>query len=99
MVTNGAVKYQILLLAFSLKQDMTEQQQLCSDSDDLLWLLLQFFAIFAFSTCGSYSGMFRISVECKNRTESDLSIEVEFEYPFRSVRHRSPGHTHLATHT
>uniref|UniRef100_A0A8C7N227 Synaptophysin n=1 Tax=Oncorhynchus kisutch TaxID=8019 RepID=A0A8C7N227_ONCKI len=41
------------------------------------------FAIFAFSTCGSYSGMFKMSVECKNRTESDLSIGVEFEYPFR----------------
>lgn len=27
--------------------------------------------------------MFRLSVECKNRTESDLNIEVEFEYPFR----------------
>ncbi|XP_028308002.1 synaptophysin-like [Gouania willdenowi] len=42
-----------------------------------------FFSILAFSTCGSYSGMFRMAVECKNRTESDLSIEVEFEYPFR----------------
>ncbi|XP_054457721.1 synaptophysin-like, partial [Anoplopoma fimbria] len=42
-----------------------------------------FFAIFAFSTCGSYSGMFRMSVDCKNRTDSDLNIEVEFEYPFR----------------
>ncbi|XP_064161901.1 synaptophysin-like [Anguilla rostrata] len=41
------------------------------------------FAIFAFATCGSYSGMLKMSVECKNRTESDLSIEVEFEYPFR----------------
>lgn len=28
-----------------------------------------------------------MSVECKNRTDSDLSIEVEFEYPFRSVQH------------
>uniref|UniRef100_A0A3P8WM16 Synaptophysin n=2 Tax=Cynoglossus semilaevis TaxID=244447 RepID=A0A3P8WM16_CYNSE len=46
-------------------------------------ILQWFFAIFAFSTCGSYSGMFRMSVECKNRTDSDLSIEVEFEYPFR----------------
>uniref|UniRef100_A0A674PBX7 Synaptophysin n=1 Tax=Takifugu rubripes TaxID=31033 RepID=A0A674PBX7_TAKRU len=46
-------------------------------------VLQWFFAIFAFSTCGSYSGVFRMSVECKNRTESDLSIEVEFEYPFR----------------
>uniref|UniRef100_A0A671XGH7 Uncharacterized protein n=1 Tax=Sparus aurata TaxID=8175 RepID=A0A671XGH7_SPAAU len=50
----------------------------------LLLFLLQFFAIFAFSTCGSYSGMFRMAVECKNRTLSDLSIEVEFEYPFRT---------------
>ncbi|XP_045065319.1 synaptophysin [Coregonus clupeaformis] len=41
------------------------------------------FAIFAFSTCGSYSGMFKMSVESKNRSESDLSIEVTFEYPFR----------------
>ncbi|KAM9785714.1 synaptophysin-like [Neosynchiropus ocellatus] len=41
------------------------------------------FAIFAFSTCGSYSGMFKMSVECKNRSESNLGIEVEFEYPFR----------------
>ncbi|XP_061591687.1 synaptophysin a isoform X2 [Cololabis saira] len=46
-------------------------------------VLQWFFAIFAFSTCGSYSGMFRIAVECKNRTESDLSIDVDFEYPFR----------------
>ncbi|XP_035014132.1 synaptophysin [Hippoglossus stenolepis] len=46
-------------------------------------ILQWFFAIFAFSTCGSYSGMFRMAVECKNRTESNLSIEVEFEYPFR----------------
>ncbi|TNN39749.1 Synaptophysin [Liparis tanakae] len=45
----------------------------------LQWL----FSIFAFSTCGSYSGMFRMAVECKNRTESDLSIQVDFEYPFR----------------
>lgn len=31
-----------------------------------------------------------MAVECKNRTESDLSIEVEFEYPFRSVKHQQP---------
>uniref|UniRef100_A0A674NUP0 Synaptophysin n=1 Tax=Takifugu rubripes TaxID=31033 RepID=A0A674NUP0_TAKRU len=60
-----------------------------SPSSPLLFLHLpQFFAIFAFSTCGSYSGVFRMSVECKNRTESDLSIEVEFEYPFRSALHQ-----------
>ncbi|MEQ2181090.1 hypothetical protein GOODEAATRI_007834 [Goodea atripinnis] len=27
--------------------------------------------------------MFKMSVECKNRSDSDLGIEVEFEYPFR----------------
>ncbi|XP_038154377.1 synaptophysin-like [Cyprinodon tularosa] len=42
-----------------------------------------FFAIFAFSTCGSYSGMFKVSVDCKNLTESNLGVKVEFEYPFR----------------
>ncbi|KAG9340305.1 hypothetical protein JZ751_021752 [Albula glossodonta] len=41
------------------------------------------FAIFAFATCGSYSGMFMMSVECKNRSDSNLKIEVAFEYPFR----------------
>ncbi|XP_028265487.1 synaptophysin-like [Parambassis ranga] len=46
-------------------------------------VLQWFFAIFAFSTCGSYSGLFRMVVECKDRTNSDLNIGVEFEYPFR----------------
>ncbi|KAG6920627.1 synaptophysin, partial [Chelydra serpentina] len=41
------------------------------------------FAIFAFATCGTYSGEFRLSVECVNKSESDLNIEVEFGYPFR----------------
>uniref|UniRef100_V9L8T1 Synaptophysin n=1 Tax=Callorhinchus milii TaxID=7868 RepID=V9L8T1_CALMI len=41
------------------------------------------FAIFAFATCGSYSGEFRLSVDCANKTESDLHIWVKFEYPFR----------------
>ncbi|XP_063063856.1 synaptophysin-like [Engraulis encrasicolus] len=41
------------------------------------------FSIFAFGTCGGYSGKFELSVECKNRSESDLAIEVEFGYPFR----------------
>lgn len=54
------------------------------------FFLPQFFAIFAFSTCGSYSGMFKIAVECKNRTQSDLKIEVEFEYPFRSEHAQTP---------
>ncbi|XP_066470375.1 synaptophysin isoform X1 [Tiliqua scincoides] len=46
-------------------------------------LLQWFFSIFAFATCGSYSGEFRLSVKCANKSESDLSIEVEFSYPFR----------------
>ncbi|XP_012675521.1 synaptophysin b [Clupea harengus] len=41
------------------------------------------FSIFAFATCGGYSGKFELSVECKNRSESDLALEVEFGYPFR----------------
>ncbi|RXM35869.1 Voltage-dependent L-type calcium channel subunit alpha-1F [Acipenser ruthenus] len=32
----------------------------------------------------TYSGEFRLSVDCKNKTESDLNIEVEFDYPFSS---------------
>ncbi|XP_067880492.1 synaptophysin a [Heterodontus francisci] len=46
-------------------------------------LLEWIFAIFAFATCGSYSGEFHLSVECVNRSESDLNIKVQFEYPFR----------------
>ncbi|XP_070311857.1 synaptoporin isoform X3 [Odocoileus virginianus] len=41
------------------------------------------FAIFAFATCGGYSGGLRLSVDCANKTESDLSIDVAFAYPFR----------------
>uniref|UniRef100_A0A8D2J9J6 Synaptophysin n=1 Tax=Varanus komodoensis TaxID=61221 RepID=A0A8D2J9J6_VARKO len=42
-----------------------------------------FFSIFAFATCGSYSGEFSLSVDCPNKNESDLNIEVQFSYPFR----------------
>ncbi|XP_043834509.1 synaptoporin isoform X1 [Dromiciops gliroides] len=45
----------------------------------LEWL----FAIFAFATCGGYSGALRLSVDCANKTESDLSIDIDFAYPFR----------------
>uniref|UniRef100_A0A4W2IPJ6 Synaptoporin n=1 Tax=Bos indicus x Bos taurus TaxID=30522 RepID=A0A4W2IPJ6_BOBOX len=45
------------------------------------WPML--FAIFAFATCGGYSGGLRLSVDCANKTESDLSIDVAFAYPFR----------------
>ncbi|XP_032067533.1 synaptophysin [Thamnophis elegans] len=46
-------------------------------------LLEWFFSIFAFATCGSYSGKFRLSVDCPKKNESKLNIEVEFAYPFR----------------
>ncbi|XP_075794602.1 synaptoporin isoform X2 [Pelodiscus sinensis] len=45
----------------------------------LEWL----FAIFAFATCGGYSGGLRLSVDCANKSESDLSIDIAFAYPFR----------------
>nr|XP_033777965.1 synaptophysin isoform X2 [Geotrypetes seraphini] len=41
------------------------------------------FSIFAFATCGSYSGEFRLSVECANKSLSNLNIDVDFSYPFR----------------
>ncbi|XP_023664452.1 synaptoporin-like [Paramormyrops kingsleyae] len=41
------------------------------------------FAIFAFATCGGYTGQLRVSVDCINRTESDRHITVNFTYPFR----------------
>ncbi|KAG8447824.1 hypothetical protein GDO86_015070 [Hymenochirus boettgeri] len=45
----------------------------------LEWL----FSIFAFATCGSYSGQFSLSIDCKNKNESKPNIKVDFEYPFR----------------
>ncbi|NP_001072689.1 synaptoporin precursor [Xenopus tropicalis] len=41
------------------------------------------FAIFAFATCGGYSGELRVSVDCPNKTQSDLSIDIAIAYPFR----------------
>ncbi|XP_009934935.1 synaptoporin isoform X2 [Opisthocomus hoazin] len=41
------------------------------------------FAIFAFATCGGYSGGLRLSVDCANKSESDLNIDIAFAYPFR----------------
>lgn len=46
-------------------------------------LFSQLFAIFAFATCGGYSGGLRLSVDCVNKTDSDLSIDIAFAYPFR----------------
>ncbi|KAM6981166.1 synaptoporin isoform 2-T2 [Aplochiton taeniatus] len=41
------------------------------------------FAIFAFATCGGYSGQLRVSVDCIEKTSSNLSIPIDFSYPFR----------------
>ncbi|KAM4721112.1 synaptoporin [Rhinophrynus dorsalis] len=45
----------------------------------LEWL----FAIFAFATCGGYSGELRVGVDCANKTLSNLSIDIPIAYPFR----------------
>ncbi|XP_024293835.1 synaptoporin-like [Oncorhynchus tshawytscha] len=46
----------------------------------LEWL----FAIFAFATCGGYSGQLRVSVDCQlDKASSNLSIGIDFAYPFR----------------
>uniref|UniRef100_A0A672NIV2 MARVEL domain-containing protein n=1 Tax=Sinocyclocheilus grahami TaxID=75366 RepID=A0A672NIV2_SINGR len=49
----------------------------------LEWL----FAIFAFATCGGYSGQLRVSVDCINKSDSNLSIGINFAYPFRQTMH------------
>ncbi|GAB0194447.1 synaptoporin [Grus japonensis] len=48
-----------------------------------LMMMIQLFAIFAFATCGGYSGGLRLSVDCANKSESDLNIDIAFAYPFR----------------
>lgn len=45
----------------------------------LEWL----FSIFAFATCGGYTGQLRVSVDCLDRIGSNLSIGIDFAYPFR----------------
>ncbi|CAL8338050.1 unnamed protein product [Merluccius merluccius] len=41
------------------------------------------FAICAFATCGGYIGHLRVRVDCADRKQSNLSINIDFEYPFR----------------
>ncbi|XP_064811865.1 synaptoporin-like [Oncorhynchus masou masou] len=41
------------------------------------------FAVCAFATCGGYSGHLRVRVECLDKSQSNLSITVNFAYPFR----------------
>ena len=44
---------------------------------------IQLFAIFAFATCGGYTGQLRVSVDCMEKASSNLSIAIDFSYPFR----------------
>uniref|UniRef100_A0A8C3Y6G3 Uncharacterized protein n=1 Tax=Catharus ustulatus TaxID=91951 RepID=A0A8C3Y6G3_CATUS len=44
----------------------------------------QLFSIFAFATCGGFSGSLRLSIECAPPNRSQ-PINVAFGYPFRSV--------------
>ncbi|KAM9410530.1 synaptoporin b [Pholidichthys leucotaenia] len=41
------------------------------------------FAICAFATCGGYYGHLQVEVECADRSQSNLSISINFAYPFR----------------
>uniref|UniRef100_A0A3Q0QXA3 Synaptoporin n=1 Tax=Amphilophus citrinellus TaxID=61819 RepID=A0A3Q0QXA3_AMPCI len=43
---------------------------------------LQLFSIFAFATCGGYTGQLRVSVDCIEKASSNLSIGIDFGYPF-----------------
>lgn len=45
--------------------------------------LSQLFAIFAFGSCGSYSGETGAMVRCNNEAKDVSSIIVLFGYPFR----------------
>uniref|UniRef100_A0A672ZAU0 Synaptoporin n=1 Tax=Sphaeramia orbicularis TaxID=375764 RepID=A0A672ZAU0_9TELE len=52
----------------------------------LLLLLLstsEIFAICAFATCGGYHGLLQVKVDCADRRQNNLSINIDFSYPFR----------------
>uniref|UniRef100_A0A672HH88 Synaptoporin n=1 Tax=Salarias fasciatus TaxID=181472 RepID=A0A672HH88_SALFA len=50
------------------------------------------FAICAFATCGGYYGRLQVKVDCADRRQSNLSINIDFGYPFRleQVHFRAP---------
>ncbi|XP_043977172.1 synaptoporin b [Gambusia affinis] len=41
------------------------------------------FAICAFATCGGYHGYLQVKVDCSAQTQNNLSINIDFGYPFR----------------
>uniref|UniRef100_A0A673XMJ5 Synaptoporin b n=1 Tax=Salmo trutta TaxID=8032 RepID=A0A673XMJ5_SALTR len=54
-------------------------------------LPIDIFAVCAFATCGGYSGHLRVRVECLDKSQSNLSITINFAYPFRLQQvHSSP---------
>uniref|UniRef100_A0A7N8XJL8 Synaptoporin n=1 Tax=Mastacembelus armatus TaxID=205130 RepID=A0A7N8XJL8_9TELE len=53
---------------------IADTQQLIS----VISIFMQFFAIFAFATCGGYSGQLRVSVDCMEKASSNL---MSFEAP------------------
>ncbi|KAG7244651.1 hypothetical protein INR49_029670, partial [Caranx melampygus] len=50
------------------------------------------FAICAFATCGGYSGRLQVKVDCADQRQSNMSINIDFGYPFRlqQVHFRTP---------
>ncbi|KAK2915131.1 synaptoporin b isoform X2 [Channa argus] len=51
------------------------------------------FAICAFATCGGYYGHLQVKVDCADRRQSNLSIDIDFGYPFRlqQVHFKAPS--------
>uniref|UniRef100_A0A4W5K1H8 MARVEL domain-containing protein n=1 Tax=Hucho hucho TaxID=62062 RepID=A0A4W5K1H8_9TELE len=50
----------------------------------VFFVFQQLFSIFAFATCGGYSGQLWVSVDCQlDKASSNLSIGIDFAYPFR----------------
>uniref|UniRef100_A0A669EQQ7 Synaptoporin n=1 Tax=Oreochromis niloticus TaxID=8128 RepID=A0A669EQQ7_ORENI len=57
--------------------------QISLSCDVFFFVSLQLFSIFAFATCGGYTGQLRVSVDCMEKASSNLSIGIDFGYPFR----------------
>uniref|UniRef100_A0A7M4E724 Uncharacterized protein n=1 Tax=Crocodylus porosus TaxID=8502 RepID=A0A7M4E724_CROPO len=46
----------------------------------------QLFAIFAFGSCGSFSGETGATVKCNGKNQEMTAISVQFGYPFRATK-------------
>uniref|UniRef100_A0A3Q2CQA0 Synaptoporin b n=1 Tax=Cyprinodon variegatus TaxID=28743 RepID=A0A3Q2CQA0_CYPVA len=60
--------------------------------DHIMFIRIYIFAICAFATCGGYHGHLQIKVDCAARIQNNLSINIDFGYPFRlqQVHFRAP---------